>query len=41
MNRIKNKLGRNFKKSRQEDKITVEKRSLVMSRIRSRGTKFE
>jgi len=38
---VKNKLGRNFKKKRQKDKITPEKRSAVMSKIRSRGTQFE
>ena len=38
---IKNKLGRNFNKRRQKDKITSEKRSEVMSKIRSRGTRFE
>lgn len=36
-----NKLGRNFNRTRQNDKITVDKRSSVMSRIKSRGTKFE
>ncbi len=39
--KINNKLGRNFNRFRQRDKITIEKRSAVMSRIRSRGTKFE
>ena len=38
---IKNKLGRNFNKKRQKDKITSEKRSAVMSKIRSKGTRFE
>ena len=38
---IKNKLGRNFNKKRQKDKITSEKRSAVMSKIRSEGTRFE
>ena len=41
MRKTKNKLGRNFNKIRGEDKITAEKRSSVMSKIRSRGTKFE
>ncbi|MCK5215666.1 MAG: DNA mismatch endonuclease Vsr [Candidatus Omnitrophica bacterium] len=39
--KINNKLGRNFNRKRQEDKITTEKRSSVMSKVRSRGTKFE
>ncbi|MCF7908169.1 MAG: very short patch repair endonuclease [Candidatus Omnitrophica bacterium] len=39
--RIKNYLGRNFKKKRESDKITKEHRSVVMSKIRSRDTKFE
>ena len=39
--KINNKLGRNFNRNRRKDKITKEKRSSVMSRIRSRGTKFE
>lgn len=38
---VTNKLGRNFNKKRQKDKITPEKRSAVMSKIRSRGTRFE
>ena len=38
---FKNKLGRNFNKKRQKDKITSEKRSAVMSKIRSKGTRFE
>ncbi len=39
--KINNKLGRNFNRKRQKDKITADKRSSVMSKIRSRGTKFE
>jgi len=39
--KINNKLGRNFNRERQKDKITAAKRSAVMSKIRSRGTKFE
>jgi DNA mismatch endonuclease (patch repair protein) len=38
---INNKLGRNFNKKRQKDKITSEKRSAVMSKIKSRETRFE
>ncbi len=38
---IKNYLGRNFNKVREEDKITYEKRSELMSKIRSKNTKFE
>ncbi len=40
-NRINNKLGRNFNRKRQKDKITADNRSFVMSKIRSRGTRFE
>ncbi len=36
-----NYLGRNFKKEREPDKISIDKRSSLMSRIRSKGTKFE
>ena len=36
-----NYLGRNFKKERWPDKISKNKRSHLMSEIRSRGTKFE
>lgn len=36
-----NFLGRNFSKEREPDKISKAKRSSVMSKIRSRGTKFE
>jgi len=39
--RIKNTLGRNLKKKRTKDKISPEQRSENMSKIRSRGTKFE
>lgn len=39
--RINNYLGRNFKKKRESDKITKERRSVIMSKIRSRDTKFE
>lgn len=38
---IKNLLGRNFKKKREPDKISKEDRSDLMSKIRSKGTKFE
>ena len=40
-NKIKNYLGRDFKKKRENDKISKSKRSELMSRIRSKGTKFE
>lgn len=36
-----NYLKRNFKKEREPDKISKSKRSNLMSRIRSKGTKFE
>jgi DNA mismatch endonuclease (patch repair protein) len=36
-----NYLGRNFKKEREPDKISVNRRSSLMSKIRSKGTKFE
>jgi DNA mismatch endonuclease (patch repair protein) len=39
--KINNYLGRNFKKKRTADKISKERRSAVMSKIRSRETKFE
>lgn len=39
--RINNYSGRNFKNKRQPDKLTVPKRSLLMSKIRSKNTKFE
>lgn len=37
----RNYLGRNFKKQREADKITKEKRSKLMGKIRSKNTKFE
>lgn len=39
--KIKNYSGRNFKKKRETDKITKKERSSLMSKIRSRNTKFE
>ena len=39
--KIKNYAGRNFKKERMDDKISKKKRSSVMSKIRSKNTKFE
>lgn len=39
--RVNNYLGRNFNKERTPDKISEERRSAVMSKIRSRDTKFE
>jgi len=39
--KINNYLGRNFNKERTADKISKERRSAVMSKIRSRNTKFE
>ena len=39
--KINNYLGRNFKKKREADKITKERRSVVMAKIHSRNTKFE
>jgi DNA mismatch endonuclease (patch repair protein) len=39
--KIKNFLGRNLGKEREPDKISKKQRSSVMSKIRSRGTKFE
>lgn len=39
--RIKNYAGRNFRKQRENDKITKKKRSSLMSKIRSKNTKFE
>lgn len=39
--KIKNYSGRNFKKKREVDKITKKERSSLMSKIRSRDTKFE
>ena len=40
-NRIKNYQGRNYKRKRKKDVISKAKRSSVMSRIRSKNTKFE
>jgi DNA mismatch endonuclease, patch repair protein len=39
--KIKNYAGRNFKKKRTNDKISKKKRSFLMSKIRSKNTKFE
>jgi len=39
--RINNKLGRNFHKRRTADKMSKERRSVLMSKIRSKNTKFE
>ncbi len=39
--KTRNKLGRNFNKKRENDKISKNKRSQVMSKIRSKDTKFE
>lgn len=39
--KIKNYAGRNFKKERTNDKISKKKRSSLMSKIRSKNTKFE
>ena len=39
--RIKNYLGRNFRKSRIPDRISKSKRSALMSKIRSKDTNFE
>lgn len=39
--RIKNFQGRNFKKIRENDKLSPQLRSLLMSRIHSQGTKLE
>ncbi len=41
MKKIKNYLNRNFKKERSEDLLPTKKRSELMSKIRSRDTKFE
>ena len=41
MSKTKNYLNRNFKKERSEDLLTTKKRSELMSKIRSRDTKFE
>lgn len=39
--KIKNYAGRNFKKKRASDKLSIKKRSILMSKIRSKNTKFE
>jgi len=39
--KIKNFLGRNLKKKREKDKLNKARRSSLMSKIRSKGTKFE
>lgn len=39
--RIKNYLGRNFKAKRKPDKLSKSRRSLTMSKIHSKNTKFE
>lgn len=39
--KINNKLGRNFQKQRTTDKLSKEKRSVLMSKIRSKNTQFE
>ena len=41
MKKTKNYLNRNFKKERSEDLLATKKRSELMSKIRSRDTKFE
>ncbi|OGE03347.1 hypothetical protein A3B21_04260 [Candidatus Uhrbacteria bacterium RIFCSPLOWO2_01_FULL_47_24] len=41
MKKTKNYLNRNFKKERSEDLLPIKKRSELMSKIRSRDTKFE
>ena len=41
MKKTKNYLNRNFKKERSDDLLPTKKRSELMSKIRSRGTKFE
>jgi len=41
MVRIRNYLGRNLSKKREEDKLSADQRSLLMSKISSRGTKLE
>jgi len=41
MKKTKNYLNRNFKKERNNDPLSVKKRSELMSKIRSRNTKFE
>jgi len=39
--KIRNYAGRNFRKKRTKDKLTRKNRSILMSQIRSKGTKFE
>lgn len=39
--KIENYSGRNFKKKREDDRITKKERASLMSKIRSRSTKFE
>lgn len=39
--KTRNYLNRDFKKKREKDKLTKKRRSLLMSKIRSRNTKFE
>lgn len=41
MKKTKNYLNRNFRKKRSSDLLTIKKRSELMSKIRSRDTKFE
>lgn len=41
MKRTKNYLNRNFKKERSNDSLSIEKRSELMAKIRSKETKFE
>ncbi len=41
MKKTKNYLNRNFKKGRSDDLLPIKKRSELMSKIRSRDTKFE
>lgn len=41
MKKIKNYLKRNFKKERRDDLLSTKKRSELMSKIRSKDTKFE
>ena len=41
MRRTKNYLNRNFKKERSDDSLSTKKRSELMSKIRSKETKFE
>ena len=41
MKKTKNYLNRNFKKERNDDLLPIKKRSELMSKIRSRDTKFE